>query len=103
MIEVPDVEERKAALAQLIGIEDQIWVRVEGFSPVFAIADEDLDRENEQKTSSVHFMRFELTADMVAALGDGAALSTGIDHANYNHQLEPVDRSIRDALVADLG
>jgi hypothetical protein len=76
---------------------------VNGQDAVYAIADEDLERETQDKTSSVHFMRFELTADMVAALGDGAALSMGIDHANYNHQLEPVDRSIRDALVADLG
>ena len=103
MIEETDIEKRRELLAALIGIEDRVWVRVNGQDAVYAIADEDLERETQDKTSSVHFMRFELTADMVAALGDGAALSMGIDHANYNHQLEPVDRSIRDALVADLG
>ena len=67
MMEYPDIEERKAALAQLIGIEDKTWVQVEGFDKVYAIADEDLERDSEEKTSSVHFMRFELTGEMIAA------------------------------------
>ena len=102
MIEETDVEKRRELLAGMIGIEDRVWVRVNGQDAVYAIADEDLERETQEKTSSVHFLRFELTSAMVAALREGAALSIGIDHANYNHQLEPVDRNIRDALVADL-
>ena len=102
MIEEADVEKRRELLAGMIGIEDRVWVRVNGQDAVYAIADEDLERETQEKTSSVHFLRFELTSAMVAALREGAALSIGIDHANYNHQLEPVDRNIRDALVADL-
>jgi len=102
MIEETDVERRRKLLAGMIGIEDRVWVRVDGHDAVYAIADEDLERENQEKTSSVHFLRFELTADMVAALKDGASLSIGIDHANYTHQLEPVDGHIRAALLADL-
>jgi hypothetical protein len=102
MIEEADVEARRELLARLIGIEDRVWVRVNGHDPVFAIADEDLDRETAEKTSSVHFLRFELAADMVADLKGGASLSMGIDHAGYKHQLEPVDSGIRTALVADL-
>ena len=102
MIEEADVEARRELLARLIGIEDRVWVRVDGHDPVFAIADEDLDRETADKTSSVHFLRFELAADMLASLKGGASLSMGIDHAGYQHQLEPVDSGIRTALVADL-
>ena len=102
MIEEADVEQRRKLLAGMIGIEDRVWVRVDGHDAVYAIADEDLERENQEKTSSVHFLRFELTAGMVAALKDGASLSMGIDHANYTHQLEPVDGHIRAALLADL-
>ncbi len=102
MIEEPDVDRRRELLAGMIGIEDRVWCRVDGHAAVYAIADEDLERETQEKTSSVHFLRFELTADMVAALRDGASLSMGIDHANYNYQLEPVDTDIRAALVADL-
>ena len=76
-------------------------MRVEGFEPVFAIADEDLERENEDKTSTVHFMRFELTGDMVAAAKKGAALGLGISHSNYTQQLEPLPDNIRASLVGD--
>ena len=102
MIEETDVEKRRELLAGMIGIEDRVWVRVNGQDAVYAIADEDLERETQEKTSSVHFLRFELSAGMVAALREGAALSMGIDHASYNHRLEPLDSNIRDALVADL-
>jgi hypothetical protein len=102
MMEYPDIEERKAALAQLIGIEDKTWVRVEGFDKVYAIADEDLERDSEEKTSSVHFMRFELTGEMVAAAKGGAAISAGIDHTNYNMSVDPVPDNIRASLVNDL-
>ena len=103
MIEIPDEDERRKALAELKGIEDETWMRVDGFEPVFAISDEDMERENEQKTSSVHFMRFELTPDMVAAARAGAALGAGISHGNYTRQLEPLPANIRNSLVRDLG
>lgn len=102
MIEVPDVDERRRALAQLVGIEDRVWVRVGDAEPVFAIADEDMERETEEKTSSVHFLRFELTPAMVAAAQQGADISVGIDHSGYRHSAEPVADSVRASLVADL-
>ena len=83
MIEFPDPEERRVWLGRLIGIEDKTWVQVEGCKKVWAIADEDLERDNGQKTSAVHFLRFELTNEMVAALKYGVALSIGIDHPEY--------------------
>lgn len=102
MIEFPDAEERKHALAKLIGIEDRVWMKVEGFDPVYAIADEDLERETADKTSSVHFLRFDLISDMIAAAKDGAAISAGIDHEQYTHAVDPLPANIRDALTADL-
>ncbi|MCS6995442.1 MAG: DUF3501 family protein [Casimicrobiaceae bacterium] len=83
MIEYPDVNERRRALARLIGIEDRMFVEVEGHKRVYAIADEDLDRENEEKTSSVHFLRFEFTPQMRAALLAGAGATLGCDHPHY--------------------
>ena len=102
MIEVPDVEERRKVLARLIGIEDKVWVRVEGFEPVFAIADEDLERDTEEKTSSVHFLRFELSPEMVTAVKGGAAIGAGIAHEGYTTQLDPLPAGVRDSLAADL-
>jgi hypothetical protein len=101
MIEVVDEEERRKLLSDLIGIEKETWLRVDGFEPVFAIADEDLERGNDEKTSTVHFMRFELTAQMVAAAKKGAALGIGISHSDYTQQLEPLPDNIRTSLVAD--
>jgi hypothetical protein len=101
MVEFPDNEERKVALARLIGIEDRVWIQVSGHDPVFAIADEDLDRENDTKTSSVHFLRFELSDAMAATLKAGAALSLGITHPNYDHRVEAVPAT-RESLTADL-
>ena len=83
MIEYPDVNERKRELARLIGVEDHMFVEVEGQPRVYAIADEDLDRENDEKTSAVHFVRFELTPVMCAAVKAGAAVKLGCDHTNY--------------------
>jgi len=83
MIEYPDVNERKRELARLIGVEDHMFVEVEGAPRVYAIADEDLDRENDEKTSAVHFVRFELTPAMCAAVKAGAAVKLGCDHTNY--------------------
>ena len=102
MIEEPDVEKRHALLASLIGVEDRVWVRVDGNEQVFAIADEDMDRDTEEKTSAVHFLRFELSEKMISDIKQGAALGIGIDHRNYSHEVEPVAASIRDALIADL-
>ncbi|MBU6437971.1 MAG: DUF3501 family protein, partial [Betaproteobacteria bacterium] len=83
LIEYPDVHERKRELARLIGIEDRMFVEVEGAARVYAIADEDLERENDEKTSSVHFVRFEFTAPMIAAIRAGAAVKLGCDHTHY--------------------
>ena len=102
MVEFDDVEERKQALARLIGIEDRTWVQVSGFDKVHAIADEDMERDTEEKTSSVHFMRFELSPEMVAAVKSGVAVSVGVDHENYRHQVEPLPQGVRDSLANDL-
>ena len=102
LIEYEDVEARKAALAKLKGIEDKVWVQVEGCPKVWAIADEDLERENEQKTSAVHFLRFELTKEMADALKYGVALSVGVEHPNYKASCEPVSPATRAALAKDL-
>ena len=102
MIEYEDEGERRAALAKLKGIEDRTWVRVEGCEKVHAIADEDLERENEDKTSSVHFLRFELTSEMIAALKYGVSLGIGIDHPAYKAEIPAVGAATRTALLADL-
>ena len=102
MIEYVDVNERIEALANLIGIDRQTWVQVEGFDKVFAITNEDLERETEEKTSAVHFMRFELEDVMVEAAKKGAAISVGIDHENYTYAATPVPENYRIALVEDL-
>jgi hypothetical protein len=102
LIEYPDPVQRKRELALLKGIEDRCWVQVEGHDRVFAIADEDLDRENEEKTSSVHFLRFELAAAMVEAARGGAAISIGMDHEHYRHAVSPLPAAVRDALASDL-
>ena len=102
MIEYPDAEVRKRELARLIGIEDHVWVQVEGAQKVYAIADEDMERENEEKTSSVHFLRFELTEDMAAALKYGVGLAVGVDHPNYMASVPALPAAVRTALVADL-
>jgi hypothetical protein len=83
LIEYPDINERKRELARLIGVEDRLFVEVEGHPRVYAIADEDLDRENDVKTSAVHFVRFELTPTMCAAVKAGAAVKVGCDHTHY--------------------
>jgi hypothetical protein len=102
LIEFPEVEERRAALAKMKGIEDRCWVQVAGHERALAIADEDLERENDEKTSSVHFLRFELTPAMVAAAKGGAAISIGMDHEAYRHAIDPLPAAARDALVRDL-
>jgi hypothetical protein len=101
LIEFPDPEERRVQLARLKGVEDGCWIEVHGAERVFAHADEDLERENEEKTSSVHFLRFELSPAMTGALLAGAALAVGVEHPAYRHRLE-VPEVVRQALLADL-
>jgi hypothetical protein len=102
LIEYTDPEIRRVQLEKLRGVEDRCWVQVSGFEQVFAIADEDMERENEVKTSAVHFLRFELSAAMSAKLKGGAALSVGIDHPEYQHQISPAPDNVRASLIADL-
>jgi hypothetical protein len=102
LIEYPDVEERRQRLARLKGIEDAVWVRVEGCDRVPAIADEDLARENEEKTSAVHFLRFELTPAMKDRLKQGLALAVGVDHPEYTAAVAAVGENLRRSLLADL-
>jgi hypothetical protein len=101
MIQFPDPEERRIALERLVGIEDCVWVRVAGHDQVGAIADEDLDRATESKTSSVHFLRFELSAEMCSALRDGASLAVGVSHPEYSVEAD-IPETTRESLVADL-
>jgi hypothetical protein len=101
LIEYAQPAERARELARLKGIEDGCWVQVAGHARVFAIADEDLERENEEKTSAVHFLRFELTPGMIASLRAGAALAAGVDHEHYRYVVHEVAAAIRLALVAD--
>jgi len=102
MIEYSDVEERKVALARMIGIEDQVWMKVAGHGKTFAIADEDLEREDATKTSSVHFLRFELTPEMVSSAKSGATVAVGVDHPEFGQQVDAVEQGTRDSLAADL-
>jgi hypothetical protein len=101
MLEYDDVNERRGALEKLIGIEGRVWVKIVGLDPVFAIADEDLERDTEEKTSAVHFLRFELSPQMVAAAKEGAAISMGIDLPAYQYAQDPLPENIRAALVQD--
>jgi hypothetical protein len=101
MLEYADEEERRAALARMVGIEQAVWVQVAGFDRVHPISNEDLERTTEDKTASVHFMRFELTPEMTAAVKEGAAIRAGIDHPAYQEETE-VPAAARDSLAGDL-
>jgi len=101
MLEYADVEERRQRVQELLGVEDKVWVQVAGNDKVFAIADEDLPREDDVKTSTVHFLRFELTPGMVHAAKAGAAIRMGVDHPNLTAVVE-VGSGVRESLVADL-
>ena len=101
MIEFEDPEYRAQQLAGMIGIEDLVWVQVEGHDKVWSISNEDLERSNADKTSSVHFMRFELNDDMAASLKAGAALSMGVEHQAYCHEAS-IDDDVRQSLINDL-
>jgi len=102
MIEYEDIDERRRMLAQLVGIEDLVWVQTKGCDRVFAIADEDLERDTAEKTSAVHFLRFELSRDISQELKQGAELSMGVDHPSYQITLNAVTPSVRLALLGDL-
>ncbi len=101
MLEYGDETERRAALVELKGVEDRVWMQVQGLDKVWAISDEDLERTNEEKTSAVHFLRFEFSPAMIAALNKGAALSVGIDHAAYRYDVSPLASPVRAALMKD--
>lgn len=102
MVEFEDSAERRRRLAELVGVEDRVWLRVAGHAEVRPIADEDLERDTADKTSSVHFLRFELEPAMIDSLKAGAPLSAGIDHARYTHSVDPVPAEVSAALCADL-
>jgi len=102
LLEFPDPNERRTALEKLMGVEDRCWMRVSEMERVFAIADEDMERTNDEKTSAVHFLRFELSPSMVEAMKSGASLSIGVDHDNYRHVQGPLPAPIRDSLTRDL-
>lgn len=102
MIEYADPTERARELRRLVGIEHRVWMQVEGHTPVTAIADEDLERSNADKTSAVHFLRFELAPGMIAALKGGTPLRAGVDHPEYSIRLDAVPELLRESLVADL-
>lgn len=102
MVEYDDEAERRDALAKLVGVEHALWMRVADLAKVRPISNEDLDRSTDDKTASVHFMRFELTPEMVAAAKGGATIAAGIDHPNLNVSLDPLPEPLRAALAADL-
>lgn len=102
LIEYTDTQERRAMLSKLIGVEDRVWVQVKGFSRVYAIADEDLERETGEKTSAVHFLRFELEPAMASAARNGAALAVGVDHPQYAATVDPLAPAVAASLAGDL-
>ena len=102
MVEFADPDERAVALGKLLGVEDRVWVRVGESERSYAIADEDMERSTEDKTSSVHFLRLELSEAMVAAAKAGAAIGVGVDHAEYSHSADPISDVLRDSLTGDL-
>ena len=101
MIEFPDEKERKVKLAELVDVENRTYIQIQGFDRVYAIADEDLERANSEKTSSVHFSRFEFTTDMIAAIKNGAAIAMGSDHPNYNYRVDEIDPETQGSLMED--
>lgn len=100
-IEYADEAQRKVMLAKLKGVEDQIWIRIEGFPAVLAIADEDMDRENEEKTAAVHFLRFEFSPEMITAAKAGAAIFMGVNHPQYQAETGALAPAVHASLVAD--
>lgn len=101
MIEFPDEDERKVRLSELVDIENRTYVQIQGYDRIYAIADEDLERASTEKTSSVHFSRFEFTAEMVTAIKNGAAIAMGSDHPNYNYRVDEIDPETQGSLIKD--
>ena len=101
MIEFPDEDERKVRLSELVDIENRTYVQIQGYDRVYASADQDLERASTEKTSSVHFSRFEFTAEMVTAIKNGAAIAMGSDHPNYNHRVDEIDPETQGSLIKD--
>jgi hypothetical protein len=102
MVEFPDAAERRAMLHKLLGIEDRVWMQVDEFDRIRPIADQDLERNTEEKTSAVHFLEFRLPPEQISALKDGASLAAGIDHENYRVEIRPVPDNVRNSLLNDL-
>ena len=102
MIQYADVSERQQMLTRLVGIENMIWLQADGFDKVYPIADEDLERSSEDKTSAVHFLRFELTPSMIAAIHRGAAISAGVEHPEYSVTLATIPANVAESLAQDL-
>jgi len=102
MFEYENPEERKVQLQKLIGAERKVWIAVDGFDRIYPICNEDLERETEEKTASVHFLRFELSKEMIMSVKKGAGISIGIDHSHYQFTLAKIDAAIRDLLASDL-
>ncbi|MDA0979096.1 MAG: DUF3501 family protein [Proteobacteria bacterium] len=102
LIQYADVEERRQRLAELIGIEDRVWMQAGDTGKLYAIADEDMDRDNEEKTSSVHFLRFQLESEQIAAVKAGEPISIGIDHDNYPVSAVTLEADSRASLAADI-
>jgi hypothetical protein len=102
MVEYAEVEERKVMLGRLVGIEHKVWVKVNGFDRVYPIADEDMERATEEKTSAVHFLRFELTPEMCQNLKSGAGLAMGVDHPAYQACVDPLPPAVKESLIQDL-
>ena len=102
MLEYDEPEERKEQLALMLGIDKAVWMKVGEHEAIVPISDEDLERETEKKTSSVHFLRFELRPEMIKDLKQGVSISAGIDHDAYSYSLSPIPRNIQDALIKDL-
>lgn len=102
MLEFPDINERKGMLTRLLGVEEKVWMQVGELDRIWPVADEDLERTDEDKTSAVHFLRFELSPEQIQALKGGGELSAGIDHENFNVEIRPVAENIRQSLAGDL-
>jgi len=102
MIEFPNEDERRLALSKMLGIEDKVWLKIDGFNEIYPISDEDLERESKNKTSAVHFLRFQLNREMIGALKLGSQLSAGIEHHAYSYTTNPIPENIRKSLILDL-
>ena len=102
MIEFTDEEERRAALKKMLGIENNLWLKIEGFNEIHPLSDEDLERSDDNKTSAVHFLRFQLDHEMIDALKGGCQLSAGINHPEYKYTVNPIPQNISESLISDL-